>query len=619
MFIVLNLSYGQNVGIGTATPAGSAILELSSANQGFLMTRVGLLNTSDVTTVPVPVTGLLVYNTNTAGDVTPGFYYWDGSKWVRLLNTQSDDWTILGNAGTNPTTNFIGTTDAQDFVVRTNNTEVMRVKSAGNVGVGTTAPATNVKFQANGDATYTIAIAGIGVNTGVYGSATATNGSGVYGNSGSAYTFGGTFVGGTARAGVMGIMSGGPAVYMGGSGGSFNGDPVAVFGNTDSANVISIYGYAAGTGGWGVFGRAISTTDGVGVRGENSSATGAGVLAVGTNAQGTGVVAAGNSAIPTRLVGGSGVAAIGTVGVAAWSNSTTGTAVIGAGNNITPAQVYPNGSGGAFTGDTIGVYAYASAASNNTAAVLGVYGGGGIYNGMGVYGYSYSNTSPASGIGVYGYGGWIGVLGADRISNSPTEFGVFANGDMGASGTKPFVIDHPAEPENKFLKHFSIESNEVLNVYRGNVVLDGNGQAIVELPNYFHLINRNFSYTLTPIGEYAPLYVLQEIDENGKFVIAGGKPGQKVSWYVYAERNDPYLQKYPKKREAEVEKPDRMKGKYLHPELFGQPKEKGIFYRYHSKPVAAESVQFPVERERARINALQNKIQRVSFQEIREK
>jgi len=49
-------------------------------------------------------------------------------------------WSLTGNAGTNPATNFIGTTDAQDWVIKTNNIERMRVMSNGNVGVGTSTP-----------------------------------------------------------------------------------------------------------------------------------------------------------------------------------------------------------------------------------------------------------------------------------------------------------------------------------------------------------------------------------------------------------------------------------------------------------------------------------------------
>ncbi len=114
------------------------------------MTRVSLNSTSDITTIPSPATGLLVYNTNTATDVTPGFYYWDGSRWVRLLNAQSEDWKLVGNAGTNPAVNFLGTTDAQPLVFRTNNTEKMRISTDGNVGIGTAAPQFRLHLENDG-------------------------------------------------------------------------------------------------------------------------------------------------------------------------------------------------------------------------------------------------------------------------------------------------------------------------------------------------------------------------------------------------------------------------------------------------------------------------------------
>ncbi|MCC6330598.1 MAG: hypothetical protein IT218_01375, partial [Ignavibacteria bacterium] len=48
-------------------------------------------------------------------------------------------WTLLGNTGTNPATNFVGTTDAQPLVIRTTNTERLRVNATGELGIGTTA------------------------------------------------------------------------------------------------------------------------------------------------------------------------------------------------------------------------------------------------------------------------------------------------------------------------------------------------------------------------------------------------------------------------------------------------------------------------------------------------
>jgi hypothetical protein len=145
------IAYGQNVGISNVaiTPDASSMLEVRSTNKGMLIPRVALTSTTDVATIAAPALSLLVFNTNTISDVTPGFYYWGGASWLRLAtgSIPASGWQLVGNAGTNPTSNFLGTTDAQDFVIRTNNSERIRVTSAGNVGINTT-PTT--RFHVNG-------------------------------------------------------------------------------------------------------------------------------------------------------------------------------------------------------------------------------------------------------------------------------------------------------------------------------------------------------------------------------------------------------------------------------------------------------------------------------------
>lgn len=173
------------------------------------------------------------------------------------------------------------------------------------------------------------------------------------------------------------------------------------------------------------------------------------------------------------------------------------------------------------------------------------------------------------GIGVQGTGGFYGVHGIGG------DYGVFSTGNSGATGTKSFVIDHPQDPENKILRHFSMESNEVLNVYRGVATLNSNGEIKIELPDYFEAINIEFSYQLTAIGTPQQPYILEEITNN-KFTIAG-KPNSKVSWMVLAKRNDPYVKQNPRSVTNIVEKGKRA-GKYLMPELYGKPETESFDY-----------------------------------------
>jgi len=130
-------------GFGTNAPAASAVVDMTATNKGMLLPRIALTATTVAAPVSAPANNLLVFNTATAGDVTPGLYFWNGTSWIRLLAKGDDpgaSWNLTGNAGTTPGTIYVGTTDAQDMVIETNNTERMRITQTGSVGIGTSTP-----------------------------------------------------------------------------------------------------------------------------------------------------------------------------------------------------------------------------------------------------------------------------------------------------------------------------------------------------------------------------------------------------------------------------------------------------------------------------------------------
>lgn len=116
------------VGINTTTPDASSLLEIASTNKGFLPPRIALTAVNSTTPITSPATALLVYNTATSGlginQVTPGYYYWDGSQWIRLITTapSASGWGLSGNTGISSATNFIGTADDNDVVFKRNST-----------------------------------------------------------------------------------------------------------------------------------------------------------------------------------------------------------------------------------------------------------------------------------------------------------------------------------------------------------------------------------------------------------------------------------------------------------------------------------------------------------------
>jgi hypothetical protein len=215
------------------------------------------------------------------------------------------------------------------------------------------------------------------------------------------------------------------------------------------------------------------------------------------------------------------------------------------------------------------------------------YGGNGVAgysNGNGVYGNS-GGSHGVHGIGPHGVHG-EGLVGVYGETLNAGGFGVFGKGATGGfaaifdghmsviNGNKHFQIDHPLDPENKYLLHTCVESSEMKNVYDGVARLDEDGAAWVELPEWCEALNGDFRYQLTAVGGSAPrLHVAEEISEN-RFKIAGGEEGIKVCWQVTGSRRDRWAAANPFKVEQEKREDER--GRYLEPSVYDAPEEQRV-------------------------------------------
>ncbi len=303
------------------------------------------------------------------------------------------------------------------------------------------------------------------------------------------------------------------------------------------------------------------------VQGTNTSTGGTGVT--GSCDSGTGVVGTSADNIGVSGTGGyTGVDGSGGSYGGVFSSS-GGTGAYGGGGSY--GGYFAGGAYGAFgsgssyglygAGGSYGVYGSGSTTGTyGTSSSTGVRGAGGV---IGVQGENASNSGVkglSTYVGVWGQGNIWGVYGIPNVAtgqvygvyganDSPSGFGVWSDGNCHVNGTLSktagaFKIDHPLDPENKWLSHSFVESPDMMNVYNGNIVLDSRGEATVHLPAYFTVLNKDYRYQLTTIGGYAPVYVASKVD-GGKFKIAGGRPGLEVSWQVTGIRQDDYAREHP--------------------------------------------------------------------------
>jgi len=323
---------------------------------------------------------------------------------------------------------------------------------------------------------------------------------------------------------------------------------------------------------------AVANPAGIAITGSTGAPAGAVVgINTGDSAVADGVDGVTNSASASGVAGINNSGGIGLYG-------TGGTGVYGTGtiSGVEGQGNAPYSNAGYFLG-------WSAPASSGYYGSLGIetFGGNGDPNsgsagGTGIYGQGGGGTN-GDGYGGYFIGGTQSLYGHGIVANGGSGYAGYFNGDVNvtgnlAKGGGSFKIDHPLDPANKYLYHSFVESPDMMNIYDGTVALDANGEAVISMPEWFGVLNRDFRYQLTCIGGFAPIYIAEEL-ANNQFKIGGGHAGLKVSWQVTGIRQDAWANAH--RIPVEEQKDAHERGFYIHPELYGAPQEKQIEWAHN--------------------------------------
>jgi hypothetical protein len=433
----------------------------------------------------------------------------DGSV-VCEVDDDTPGWNLTGNASTNPATNFIGTTDNQAFELRANNQRVLRIEPQAAAGTYQ-GPSVLAGYQGN--------LVGPGVQ-----GAVVAGGGGLVGGSPEvnevAAEFGTVGGGLDNRVGVSGFA----ATVGGGSG-----------------NNASNSGATVGGGGNNTASGLFATVPG----GLDSQAGGDHSFAAGRRAKVRDGLQAGNL--------------LGDDGTFAWADNHSSDFI-----STGPNQFLVRAAGGvgintnAPMGDLqLGMPGHPSAFRFGNVATRNhlISNRDMVFNAF--------SLGPAVPIfrwrrntALFDETGFVELMTLNDVGD------LDINGVLSKGGGS-FKIDHPLDPDNKYLYHSFVESPDMKNVYDGVVTTGDDGFATVELPEWFEALNRDFRYQLTVIGggEWARARVAQEVEVN-RFVVETDRPQVRVSWQVTGIRQDTFAEKH--RIPVEVDKPESERGRRLH-------------------------------------------------------
>jgi hypothetical protein len=513
----------------------------------------------------------------------------DFGKLFNVPSSLTNTWGLSGNAGLSGS-NFLGTTDSATLAMRVNNRQALALVpiTAGNVRT------TNIIAGAAGNSMLATVAAGTLAGGGfddIVNSANsllnsvsdsgATVGGGVGNRAGNSDEIVSNAAYATVSGGLSNTASGLASTVPGGNSNTASGSTSFAAGNGAQAIHAGSFVWADSTGSF----FQSSRSDQFRVR-----ANGGVELQVGSNpasviGTGTDILAATSSSVSGAAL---------TIGASApggspwyvWSTANNG--ALGAGklafmqNSLTLPIMTLTATG-------VGI------GSSSPGDKLTVADGPlGIFNtaDLKTWRFDYDSTSHYFFIDEFGSGRRLTIANGGNVgigtTTPSTKLDVAGNvrvaGNVNITGSVSkaggtFKIDHPLDPENKYLYHSFVESPDMMNIYNGNATTDASGYITITLPDWFEALNKDFRYQLTVVDEensddaFIWAKVVKRIDHN-HFTIRSSRGGVDVSWQVTGIRKDAWAEQ--NRVQVEVEKEPSAKGKYLHPAAFNKSAEQAI-------------------------------------------